>query len=253
MAKTSNRPRFLVPIVVVVVAVFAWWYFHRGRESAPEVAPTQTAPETASAATTAHAVAADRIDPANENRAVVVKGRLRVAAPARDTQLGISADAVMLLRFAEMLQWQEQCSGGECRYAKVWSPQLISSRRFREQEGHENPARLPLTSARFSAGDVRLGAFRVDAAMIGNYRLASALQAKPVAYPVSASSLPQNLAISFRDRNGALYAGDDPEHPAIGDVRVSYRVIPALDVEMTGVQRGEKLMVQKSVVKSPQS
>ena len=246
MAKTSNRPRFLVPIVIVVVAVFAWWYFHRGRESAPTTPAQNAAP----AVPAARAVPADSIDPANENKTVVVTGRLGVVAPARDTQLGVSADAVMLLRFAEMLQWQEQCSGGECRYIEVWSPQVISSRRFREQDGHKNPDRLPLTSARFSAGEVRLGAFRIDAAMIGNYRLASGLQAKPVPFAVSASSLPQNLAISFRDRNGVLYAGNDPEHPAVGDVRVSYRIIPAVDVEMTGIQRGDKLMVQKSVIKS---
>jgi hypothetical protein len=128
----------------------------------------------------------------------------------------------------------------------VWSPQLIKSGKFREQEGHKNPERLPLTSARFSAGEVRLGAFRIDAATIGNYRLTAALQTRPVPFPVSSSQLPSNLAISFRDSNGVLYAGNDPAHPAIGDVRVSYRIIPATDVQLTGIQRGDRLMVQKS-------
>ena len=42
-----------------------------------------------------------------------------------------------------------------------------------------------------------------------------------------------------------LYAGD-PEHRAVGDVRVSYRIIPAGSVELIGTQRGDRIVVQKS-------
>ena len=248
MAKSSKQPRYLIPIVLVVVAIFSYWYFRGRHQQAVPTAPATTS--TTPTVPTPREVSADSVDSANENKTILVKGRLAVKAPAQDTQLGVSADAVMLLRFAEMLQWQEQCSGGDCKYITVWSPQVISSRRFREQEGHKNPDRLPLTSGRFSSSDVRLGAFRVDAGMIGNYRLTSGLKTKPTPYPVNVSQLPSNLAISFRDHNGALYAGNDPEHPVVGDVRVSYRVIPVVDVEMTGIQRGERLMVQKSVVTS---
>jgi len=103
---------------------------------------------------------------------------------------------------------------------------------------------------RFSTNDLRLGAFRVDAAALGNQRLGSALQARPVPYPVNSAKLPSNLAITFRDVNGALYAGD-PEHRAVGDVRVSYRIIPAGKIDIIGIQRGDRVIVQKSSAGPP--
>ena len=244
MAKSANRnnPIVVVLILLVLAAIGAYVWMHK-RE-----APTQTPPATepkAPSRVDAPRVSADRIDPANEGRLVTVAGTLSVTKPPRDTQLGIGADGIMLLRFAEMLQWQEKCNGASCIYQQVWSPQAIDSRKFREQEGHKNPERLPITTGRFSAGEVRLGAFLVDAAALGNYRLDSALQTKPVPYPVKDAELPSNLAISFREVNGALYAGD-PEHRAVGDLRISYRVIPAGNVELVGTQRGDRLIVQKS-------
>ena len=244
MAKSANRnnPIVVVLILLVLAAIGAYVWMHK-RE-----APTQALPATEPKPpprVDAPRVSADRIDPANEGRLVTVAGTLSVTKPPRDTQLGIGADGIMLLRFAEMLQWQEKCNGASCTYQQVWSPQAIDSRKFREQEGHKNPERLPITTGRFSAGEVRLGAFLVDAAALGNYRLDSALQTKPVPYPVKDAELPSNLAISFREVNGALYAGD-PEHRAVGDLRISYRVIPAGNVELVGTQRGDRLIVQKS-------
>lgn len=244
MAKSANRnnPVVVVLILLVLAAIGAYVWLHKrnAQVETPVAAGAKTPPPV-----DAPHVSSDKIDPANEGRLVKIDGTLSVVKPPRDTQLGIGADAVMLLRYAEMLQWQEKCTGATCTYQQVWSPQVLDSRKFREPEGHKNPERLPITSGRFSAGEMRLGAFLVDAAALGNYRLDSALQTKPVPYPVKNSELPSNLAISFREVNGALYAGD-PEHRAVGDVRVSYRIIPAGNVELIGLQHGERLMVQKS-------
>jgi hypothetical protein len=244
MAKTSNRPNLIVlALVVIAVAIAAYAWVHKRRESTET--PPATTDKTAVATSEALAIPSDRIDPANEGKLVKLSGDLSVKAPASDTQLGITADAIMLLRFAEMLQWREQCTGANCTYQQVWSPQLIASAKFRTPEGHKNPDHPPFTTARFSTNDLRLGAFRIDAAALGNQRLGSSLQAKPVPYPVSSAKLPSNLAITFRDVNGALYAGD-PEHRVVGDVRVSYRIIPAGKIDIVGIQRGERVIVQKS-------
>ena len=245
MAKSANRnnPVVVALILVVLAAIGAYVWMHE--RHAPVETPAATGTKAPPPPIDAPRVPSDRIDPANEGRVVSLEGPLSVKRPARDTQLGISADAVMLLRFAEMLQWRETCNGASCTYQQVWSPLVIDSRKFREAEGHRNPERLPITSGRFSAGEMRLGAFAIDAAALGNYRLDSALQTKPVPYPVKNAELPSNLAISFREVNGALYAGD-PEHRAVGDLRVSYRIIPAGNVELVGVQRGDRLIVQKS-------
>ena len=173
--------------------------------------------------------------------------KLDVRVPATDPQLGIRADAVMLFRYADMLQWQERKNGDKVEYVQVWSPQLIDSSKFREADSHRNPTRLPFGIARFSSTDLRLGAFSVDGGVLGNSRNAASLHAQPQPHAVSASELPPNLAASFRDSDGMLYAGD-PAHRAIGDIRVIYRVIPAGTVEITGTQRGDRIAPQKSVV-----
>lgn len=241
MAKTSNRSRITLLLLAVGVLALGAYLWQKPNPSTGE--STGAASPLESQIPT---VPADRIDPVHEGWTVATSGKLTVGAPARDTQLGISADAVMLLRYVEMLQWREQCAGQQCDHKTVWSPQRIDSKKFREPEGHENPARMPMTSARFAAQQVRLGKFLVDAAILGNYRLGAGLQAKPHPYPVTSAQLPSNLAISFRDFDGGLYAGNDPQNPAVGDVRVSYKVISASDVEMVGVQRGERLVVKKS-------
>ena len=248
MAKSANRtnPAVVVVILLALAAIGAYLWLHK--RQAPVETPAATATKAPPPAD-APRVSAERIDPANEGRVVTIDGTLSVKKPARDTQLGISADAVMLLRFAEMLQWQEACAGEACTYQQVWSPLVIDSKKFRDPANHKNPQRLPITSGRFSASEIQLGAFAVDAAALGNSRLESALQTKPVPYPVKDAELPSNLAVSFREVNGALYAGD-PDHRAVGDLRISYRVIPAGSVELTGAQRGERLIVQKSKSKS---
>ena len=245
MAKTTNRPNLIVLAIILAVIALGAYYVLHGRH-APGETPTPTAPPSKEVES-ASKVPIDRIDPANEGRRITIDGDLDIKTPAIDTQLGIRATAIMLLRFVEMLQWQEQCTATDCTYRQVWSPQLISSAKFRQPEGHKNPDGLPLTTARYSAAEVRLGAFRIEAAALGNARLSSALRVRPTPLPVMSAALPSNLAISFHDFNGALYAGD-PAHRQIGDVRVSYRTIPATKVELTGVQRGDRLVLEKATV-----
>jgi hypothetical protein len=180
-------------------------------------------------------VAADRVDPANEGRHVHIAGKLEVGAPARDEQLGVGANAAVLLRNVEMYQWREHCNGGDCTYEAAWSRQPIDSHKFRHVDGHENPPPR-LADARFASDSIRVGAFSVAADVIA--------QGAAVELPVRSADLPPNLAASFSDANGALYAGGDPAHPKVGEVRVSYAIVPPGNVELSGVQRGSSLVAQ---------
>lgn len=230
----------LIVIAVAALAIGYVWMRRHAHAPAPSAAPESESPSSAFVA-----ISADKIDPANDGRAVSVKGELKVVSGAHDKQLGVdAANAVALLRYADMLQWQERCdaNGGNCTYTMVWSPQLLSSRKFHVQEGHANPDKLPLPIARFMAGDVRLGAFRIDPAPLADPR-ARVPPIKPVPYPVTPAQLPTNLALSFREHNGMLYAGD-PDHRAVGDVRVIFRTVPAAKVEIEGIQRGDTIAVK---------
>jgi hypothetical protein len=182
-------------------------------------------------------VSADRVDPANEGRHVQVTGRLTASSVARDADMDIEAKAAVLLRKVEMFQWHERCEhGAACSYETAWSSQRIDSSGFREPQGHENPP-MRLVDAHFAGDDLKLGAFAADPALV-------AAQVALADHPVHAADLPPNLAATFADADGALYAGGDASHPRVGEVKVSYRIAPLGQTALRGVQHGNRLTTE---------
>lgn len=237
MSRRANRgattAQVLVGITLAIAILALLWLTWRQRtESAPApVATAESAPL---------AVPADRVDPANQGKLIEVSGRLRGKEAPRDEQFGIQAEAgaIGLMRSVQMWQWEETCTQEKCEYEQVWSAELIDSSGFRQRQGHENPQRAPFDGELFDSDELRLGAFRFDPDLAA--QVLFDVEA-PVALPVRASQLPPNLAATFRDSDGALYTGD-PQRPAIGDLRVSYRVIAPVEVSrIRGVQDGEWL------------
>lgn len=206
--------------VLVVAGAAAWfgakhWNWHLGGYGVPKNAD------------------ADHIDVANEGLRIRVSGKLAFDKLPHDAQLGITADGAVLLRHVEMYQWNERCTPADCTYEPAWSEHHVDASKFRTPAGHENPP-FPFSDAHFVAGDIRLGAFAPDVDL-----LTAQVASQPVA--VKASALPPNLAATFRDASGTLYAGDDPEHPKVGALRVSFEMIPAGAASVVGVQRGKRL------------
>ena len=227
MARRNSKSRRASVVGVAILFVFAVvvWYgmTHLGWKLQNPQAPTASVEKPVF------------IDPANDGRKISLSGKLSVPAAARDEELAISVDTVLLLRSVEMYQWREQCSGSDCRYDEVWSAQPIDSEKFRTPKGHENP-HFPLTSARFSSGPAKLAGYTIDPQLIAE-------QIKPVDHPVHVAELPKNLAVTFHDADGMLATSDDPAHPNVGALRVSYRAVPSTAVMLTGVQRGQRLSV----------
>lgn len=227
--KQKVSPRRIAVFVTLILlglgAIWAWQHRVRVRSAVSTVSaelPLPTRNTDAAPPTADVAVAAK------------VAGRLSVRHPPRDAQLGVTADAAILLRIVEMYQWHERCelAGSACSYDKSWSPGQVDSRKFREPKGHENPP-PPLTDARFVAGELRLGGLIIDP------KLLEAQAAQD--YPVNASSLPPNMAATFSAVDGVLYAGGDAAHPQIGTVRVRYRIVPMGEVELSGIRHGDRL------------
>lgn len=216
----------LIGIAILIAAALIVWYgmtrLGWRLKNEPNVASTQ-----------ANAPAGDAIDSANEGRKISVSGKLSVPAAARDADLGVSADAIVLLRNVEMYQWREQCSADDCRYDVAWSSKPVDSSKFRIAADHDNP-KFPFTSARFSSGPIKLGAFAVDPELIID-------QLALEKHAVHVTELPANLAATFRESDGALITGDDPAHPKVGALRVSYRIVPAGQATLNGVQHGQRL------------
>jgi len=219
--KKTGSTIFVWLVVLAVLAGIGWWlWMHRARFAEYMLQnTTPSAPQSAAGEKTGDVIH--------------LRGKLQVVTPPRDTALGVSADAVVLLRIVEMYQWHEQCDGDACRYGTMWSRMQINSNAFHERNGHENP-RAPFSDARFQAGELKLGEFSVDAALAAGQRA-------PIDYPVPADALPPNLAATFSVVDGFLYAGGNPAHPQPGTLRIRYRIIPAGEVEITGVKYGHRV------------
>lgn len=216
--------RWLLPLGAAAVIAVTLWTYRQRVEELLHARSSGTAP--------AHSAA----DAGNDGRRVHVSGKLETSGPARDVELGVSANAAVLIRKVEMFQWREHCNGDDCSYTTAWSQQPIDSRRFRHSEGHDNPAPR-LRDAVFAGPGLRVGTLAVTADLV-------AAQAAATDFKVHAADLPANLAASFSDADGALYAGGDAAHPQVGEVRVSYRIVAAGNVDLDGIQRGSGLAAQ---------
>jgi hypothetical protein len=220
MADNNMRGIGVVAIgIVAIVAGLLWWTLHgRGATSSG----------------TSGARVVTTFDPANEGSLVSVTGTPTFAAGAVDDELGITTQAGVLWRHVEMAQWQERCVANGCAQSIAWSSSLIDASTFNEKTGRVNPGAFPFSSRAFAAPALRIGAFTVDPAVLAT----QATQPRVV----SAAELPPNLAAIFRDHDGGLHSGEDIEVPAVGDLRVSYRVLATGPLTVTGVQRGQGLV-----------
>lgn len=220
MGGSGMRAVALAAIGVIVLAAGTTWWALRGPAG--------------DAATAAGAKAVDAPDPSNEGLRVSVTGMPTFDAGAVDDELRIATHATVLWRDVEMYQWQEQCVANGCAQRGAWSASLIDSSTFKEKTGNRNPATLPFGSRMFTATSVRLRGFSIEPAVLAG------VAARP--RPASAGELPPNLAAIFRDDGGALYSGEDIANPAIGDLRVRFRVSTDAVVTLSGVQRGQSLV-----------
>ena len=208
-------------LAIVVIGALGGWRGILQKPAAPVVAIS---------------VPTDAVDPLNEGRLVSVQGNLESTRPPLDENLDIVAhDAVVLIREVEMYQWQESCIGDSCAQSPVWSSTLIDTEGFHEKKDHANPAGFPFASARFEAQGIHLGAFEPDLDLI-------LAQVPPVARPLRVSELPANLAASASEIDGHIHVGNDPLQPAIGDLRISYQVVPATTTILEGIQQGNRLV-----------
>jgi hypothetical protein len=182
-------------------------------------------------------VDAASVDPQANGRLVHVSGTMQPTTSARDPIFGVTGDGLLRLsRAVEMYQWKEATSsqsqqsvGGSkttettYTYQHVWSDQPIVSTQFKMRDGHQNPP-MQVRSATFNAGEVKLGAYRVDPSLLNKVSTFTPLQAQ--------SAPPAG----YQAAGDGFYQGQNPSQPAIGDVRVSFASIPAQTVSVAAAQ-----------------
>lgn len=191
-------------------------------------------------------VGADRIDPANDGRLIHATGMLTSEAPVDDREFGVRVAAVRLQRQVEMYQWKEEAStesrtrfgGGEERttaykYVRAWSDKPVDSTRFKEPRGHANPS-MPFQSQEAVAPGIRLGAFAVPASLSESFGDTRPLPASDA----QAAGLQARLNLPVAAMDGVLHLGREPAQPAVGDIRISFLVVPLQSATIVAAQSG---------------
>lgn len=171
-----------------------------------------------------HSVPADRLDPAYNDTLIHVAGPTTSAGGVADAALGVKTRGLKLARHVEMYQWREAESGsGQDRkftYSREWSSNAIASSGFHAPSGHQNPA-FTLKSRDFGAADATVAAIPVGAKAALLLGGAEDVTVDEAGLATAKKALGRSVQVS----GGGYYAGENPDAPRIGDMRIGYRVV----------------------------
>ncbi len=225
----------LVGLVLLVGGcILLWW--NEGRA-------VVTAKGLAEGAGLVTAVPAGRVAPEHEGRLVHVAGRAGSGEVLADPDFPMmTVRGLVLRRQVEMYQWREKEQTKETKetggsvvkettysYDQVWSSTLNDSSRFYDAAGHRNPASLPYADMKLMAADARLEAFRLSSGLLAQLPVTDTLRP------------PEAAALGPRQHpaQGRIYIGDNPDSPAVGDVRLQYTYAPEQEVSVVARQSGD--------------
>lgn len=170
---------------------------------------------------------------------VRVSGAVRVIEEPFDPEFGQRAHAPVLIRHVEMFQWRELRLGGDVHYEQDWVDRPIDSRGFAHTSGHVNPERFPIEGKQFDSGQARVGNYVLSApllhALLGGELIAPNIK-----------TLPTNLAASFAPNGNYFTTSEHPDHPVLGDLRVSWEAVPAQVVTVFAQINGDQLVPSAS-------
>ena len=167
----------------------------------------------------------------SDDQLVFVSGPVQVAKPARDAQFNVGAGVVALVRKVEMFQWHEAQGGGN--FEQDWIDHPVDSTQFSQPAGHANPGAFPFSGERFDSPEVSVGGFRLGPKLVDGIPGVED-------FTPDLHALPANMAATFQAHDGALVTSADPDHPRVGDLRVSWmQIAPQALTVLARAQAGE--------------
>ncbi|XP_053724007.1 transmembrane protein 43-like [Synchiropus splendidus] len=200
------------------------------------------------------------VDEVNNNRLVHLSAQLQTSQPLHDPNYNVVVHAVKLRRQVEMYQWVEQqqsndvVENGETKtettysYNTEWKSELVNSRNFDKEIGHENPSAMAVESATVVAPEVKVGPFTLSKGLVEQIDDFHVLSLKDL------SAL--NVVTFLTVHDDYLYHTDNVSHPQVGDVRVRFSFAglssdttflgPAQTVSVVAKQRGGQLIPYKT-------
>jgi len=176
----------------------------------------------------------ETVNPANDKKFIHVSGEVNATQTVGDPIFTVSAPAIRLKRKVEMYQWKEvvqsetrkKLGGGTetaktYNYEKAWSNSIIDSSKFKIAEEHYNPREMLARDDNFSAPLVTLGGFKLTSSLIAKMSGDEADQLTED----DLKKLPPALETKAKLDGSGFYFGSDPASPAIGDQRVTFKIL----------------------------
>uniref|UniRef100_A0A7S0TN06 Uncharacterized protein n=1 Tax=Hemiselmis andersenii TaxID=464988 RepID=A0A7S0TN06_HEMAN len=169
-----------------------------------------------------------------QGKSVLMRGALHVGDLV-DREFGLTFTGVYFRRSIEMFQWTKDGS----EYHKHWYPYVIDSTSF--TRGHLNPLLMPFHDAEHILdeisfqGDIRI---RVSEELLPQFSFAHRV-------PITGSDLerlPADLQGTFRVVHDQFFRGRDIHYPSIGDVRVHFAGIAAVNVTVLATLKDRQLV-----------
>ncbi len=192
----------------------------------------------------------DRIHPTNDWKLVHLTGPAITGETLTDPEFGISVNAIKLRRVVRMYQWRErpaspaapettvgQSGAPAPIYETDWAEAAIDSTGFQEPDGHWNPPAIPFPDRVLVADKVTVGAFTLSSPLVDRIE-------RYVRLPLSEEDLlklPPDLQTRATVDDGELFFGEDPDAPAVGDLRVGFYVVEPTTVSVVARQNGNTL------------
>ncbi len=188
-----------------------------------------------------HALPQPLYDPINDGKLLHLSGELR-GGSLLDPLFGVHAKGVMLMRHVTMYQWHEEISeetkqelGGKetitktYRYQTAWSDSPIDSSYFKKPIEHQNPP-FAYTKEQFDT-----------TATLGDFTLEPRLVHEADGWR---NHTPQNIQTVTEAKlvGDALYIGANPATPQVGDVKITYTIVPEGLYSVIARQNPQKIL-----------
>lgn len=229
--------------LVLVLASGVLMFWNEGRSA-------KTAAALAEGASIVQSISADSVNGALEGKLIHIAGGTSADKPAVDSDFGLNAQGLKLDRKVEMFQWKEEShsetqkklGGGEetitrYTYTKDWSDQGVESQKFHDGSTHRNPPMPQVKSRVFFAQDAKIGAFGLGRDVLDLLDASEPASAPDEVLGRARSLLGARAMVA----QGGVFAGANPDSPAVGDIRVTWKAVPLTDVSVIGRQTQSKI------------
>jgi hypothetical protein len=227
-------------ILLLVACIVLWYNEYRTVNEAENLEYTKNE---------AVSIDASSILPENDGKLVHLNGNASTEIIMEDPDFGIAIKALRIRRNAEMFQWKErqstikqenqdgsQTSITRYSYHPVWSSTLISSYNF-DDRSYYNPDQFPIQGYIENSSEVTLGAFTISKEFVNQLDQWIGTNIPDTAYPNMA-----NQRLYPSGSNNLAYIGRGTlDRPEVGDVRISFDIIPPSTISAMGAQNGNQL------------